>query len=158
MPTPLHYRRLDWLFIVAFATFAATSLLVDIPVVLGSTWMRHLVAHHYGPCDPLMVALPPFLRVAIGVSAFIWGPVYLYFIWGFVGGHNRIRPLALCYAGAVTLAMLMIFAEELWSPVSGWATPQRATFFSYNLCYLAIPLMLGWRMRSPYPFGGTEPG
>lgn len=158
MTTPLRERRLDWFFIVAFATFAATSLVVDTVVLLGPAGLREAMMAGYADCDPLMKVMPPFLRTAVGASAFVWGPLYLYFVWAFVRGHNRVRPLALFYSGALTLAMAMILSEELWSHVPGWASPNAAKFLALNAPYAVVPMMLGWRMRSPFPFGGTEPG
>jgi EXPERA (EXPanded EBP superfamily) len=158
MPVPLRDRRGDWFFIAVFAVFTCTSLVIDTMPLLGWTMVKDAIAVTYADCDPLFVALPPFLWVAATVSGFVWGPLYLYFIWGFVRGDNRIRLPAVFYSGALTLAMAMIFAEELWSPVPGWASPQPGKFLAYNLPYWVVPMLLGWRMRSPYPFGGDRPG
>jgi len=75
-----------------------------------------------------------------------------------VRGRAVIRVPALLYAGALTLAMLMIFAEELGSPVPGWASPRPRKFAAYNLPYLIVPMLTGLRMWRPYPFGGSSPG
>lgn len=158
MPTPLRERRLDWFFIVALSYFALTSLVVDIAILFGTPAMRHAVTAGYADCDPLMTVMPPFLRTAMGASALLWGPLYLYLVWGFVRGRNGIRPLAIFYAGGITLAMALVVSEELWSHVPGWASPNPSKFLALNAPYYAVPLMLAWRMRSPFPFGGTEPG
>ena len=157
-PIPLRARPRDWCFIVAFAAFTCTSFIIDTMPALGWTGVKNLIATTYADCDPLFILLPPFLRVAATVSGFVWGPLYLYFIWGFVRGRNQIRFAAIFYSGALSLAMLMIFAEELWSPVAGWASPLPVKFLAYNLPYWLVPVALGWRMRSPYPFGGNQPG
>ncbi len=158
MPTPLRERRLDWFFIVALSYFALTSLVIDVVILFGSPAMRHAFTASYADCDPLMSVMPPFLRTAMGASVFLWGPLYLYLVWGFVRGNNHIRPLALFYSGGITLAMALVVSEELWSRVPGWATPNAAKFLGNNAPYCVVPLMLAWRMRSPFPFGGTEPG
>ena len=158
MPTPLRDRPGDWFFVAVFVVFAATSVVIDTMPTFGWTAVKDAIALTYADCDPLFVLMPPFLRVAATVSGFVWGPLYLYFIWGFVRGRNGIRFAAIFYSGALTLAMAMIFAEELWSPVAGWASPQPAKFIAYNAPYLIVPILLGWRMRSPFPFGGDAPG
>jgi hypothetical protein len=156
---PLRARPWDWFFVVVFAAFAATSFLVDtMPLLGGGDVMRRALTGSYADCDPMFMHPPPFLFVAATTSGLVWGPLYLYFVHGFVRGRNRIRPFGLMYAGALTLAMLMIFAEELWSPVPGWASPRPGKFTAYNLPYLVVPILMGLRMRSPYPFGGDRPG
>jgi hypothetical protein len=50
--------------------------------------------------------------------------------------------------------MLMIIAEELWSPVPGWRTPRPGKFLALNLPYLVFPVLLAIRMWHPFPFGG----
>ena len=158
-PLPLSARPLDWFFVVVFAAFALTSFLVDTLPALGwSTFMHDALVASYADCDPMFMRPPPFLLVAATVSGFVWGPLYCWFVWGFVRGRAVIRVPALLYAGALTLAMLMIFAEELGSPVPGWASPRPWKFAAYNLPYLIVPMLTGLRMWRPYPFGGSSPG
>jgi hypothetical protein len=57
------------------------------------------------------------------------------------------------YSSALTVVMLMIFSEELFSQVPGWASPLPWKFTAYNLPYLLMPILLAFRMRSPNPFG-----
>ena len=158
-PLPLSARPRDWFFVVVFAAFALTSFLVDTLPALGwSTFMHDALVASYADCDPTFMRPPPFLLVAATVSGFVWGPLYCWFVWGFVRGRAVIRVPALLYAGALTLAMLMIFAEELGSPVPGWASPLPSKFAAYNLPYLIVPMLTGLRMWRPYPFGGSSPG
>lgn len=82
MPIPLRQRPFDWFFIVAFAVFAATSLFIDALPTLGWTGMADVIQAGYADCDPMFLILPPFLRVAMTVSGFVWGPLYVYFVWG----------------------------------------------------------------------------
>ena len=160
----LHERKWDWLFIIVFSFFAFTSFFVDMmgalhELFLGSEnpwFMKTLLMQTYADCDPLFVINPPFMRVALVFSALVWGPLYLYFIWGFIKGKNAIRIPALMYSSALTVVMLMIFSEELFSQVPGWASPLPWKFTAYNLPYLLMPLLLAFRMRSPNPFGDDE--
>jgi hypothetical protein len=158
-PLPLSARPRDWFFVVVFAAFALTSFLVDTLPALGwSTFMHDALVASYADCDPMFMRPPRFLLVAATVSGFVWGPLYCVFVWGFVRGRAVIRVPALLYAGALTLAMLMIFAEELGSAVPGWASPRPWKFAAYNLPYLGVPMLTGLRMWRPYPFGGPSPG
>lgn len=158
-PTPLAGRPRDWFFVVIFAVFALTSFSVDTLPALGwKTVVHGALVTTYADCDPMFMHPPPFLLVAATVSGFVWGPLYCVFVWGFARGRAAIRVPALLYSGALTLAMLMIFAEELYSPVPGWASPRPGKFAAYNLPYLVVPILTGVRMRRPYPFGGSDPG
>jgi hypothetical protein len=150
----LSERKGDWFFVLAFLLFALTSFVVDLPILLGLDAIQERLAGSYADADPLFVSPPPFLYVAMAVSALVWGPLYLYFVWGFLRGRNEIRVPALMYAAALTLAMVMIIAEELWSPIPEWRTPRPGKFLALNLPYLIVPLLLAVRMRHPFPFGG----
>ncbi|MEZ4405865.1 MAG: emopamil-binding family protein [Polyangiales bacterium] len=158
MSTPLRERPYDWIFVGVFGLLTPTTVVFDLLPLLGVGWARRAIEVGYAPCDPMFVAMPPFLRVGVVASAVLWWPLYLYFAWGFVKGRNAIRTAALLYAGALTMAMTMIFAEALFSAVPGWRTPAPATFIAANAAYLVLPLALAWRMRSPFPFGGDQPG
>lgn len=159
MPIPLRDRKLDWFFILVFSFFAFSSFLVDTTPALGKyPGMRELLLGSYADCDPMFIDPPPFLLVAATVSGFVWGPLYVVFVWAFVQGKNKIRIPALMYSSALTLAMLMIIAEELWSTVPGWRSPRPGKFLAYNLPYLIMPILIGLRMRKPQPFGAETAG
>ena len=160
-PRSIQNRKYDWFFVIGFSVFASTSFLVDMmgalhEWILGteSRWiLKQLLMDLYADCDPMFIINPPFLRAAVTVSAFVWGPLYVYLVWGFLKGKNAIRVPALMYSSALTLAMLMIFAEEFYSQVPGWASPHPLKFTAYNLPYLLMPVLLAIRMRKPDPFG-----
>src|SRR5262245_50483440 len=100
-PLPLAARPRDWFFVLVFAAFAFTSFLVDTLPALGwSTFMHDALVASYADCDPMFMRPPPFLLVAATVSGFVWGPLYCWFVWGFVRGRAVIRVPALLYAGA----------------------------------------------------------
>ena len=157
-------RQYDWFFVIIFATFACTSFLVDMMGALHeifisreNPWiLKRLLMETYADCDPMFILNPPFLRVAVTVSAFVWGPLYVFFVWGFLKGKNQIRIPGLMYSSALTLGMLMIFAEELFSSVPGWRSPLPWKFTAFNLPYLLVPILMGLRMRKPFPFGQEE--
>jgi hypothetical protein len=158
---PLGERKLDYFFVVIFFLFACSSFLVDMMGALhelflhdeGEWIMKRLLLDTYADCDPLFIIEPPFLRMAVTISAFVWGPLYVFFVWGFVKGKAVIRIPALMYSSALTCIMLMIFSEELFSQVPGWASPLPWKFAAYNLPYLLVPILVGIRMARPDPFG-----
>ena len=92
---PLSERKGDWFFILAFVFFALTSFAVDLPILLGIEEVRDRLTATYADADPMFLAPPPFLFVAMAVSAVVWGPLSLYFAWGFLRGRNEIRVPAL---------------------------------------------------------------
>ena len=161
---PLRDRKLDWFFILMFSVFALTSFVVDTFTILhelisggeGEWFVTRILMETYADCDPLFVQNPPFLQVAVGISAFVWGPLYVFLVWGFVRGRNVIRIPALMYSSTLTAIMLMIFAEELYSTVPGWATQMPGKFLQYNLPYLIVPILVGIRMARPHPFGRED--
>lgn len=164
--TPIHTRPLDWLFVVVCSTFACTSLLFDvIPTLAGlifgdpKIWpLAPAGLELYAAIDPLLVADPVFFRVAVAWSGFVWGPVYVYMAWAFHRGDPRVRIVGLMYAAGMSVAMSMIFAEELLSSVPAWRTPEPLRFAAYNLAYLLFPVAVFARLRKPLPFGPPPVG
>lgn len=159
--TPLRERKYDWIFVIIFIFFAWSSFFIDMmgalhEWILGgdSQWFfKRLLFETYADADPLFVINPMFMRVALIFSAFVWGPLYVFFVVSFIRGDNRMRIPALMYSSALTVVMLMIFATEFFSIVPGWRSPKPIKFSAFNLPYLAVPIALAVRMRRPFPFG-----
>ncbi len=159
--TPMSARPWDWLFIVVSVTFASTSFLFDAMTLIVAwvtgdplAWpLSPAGIPDYASIDPLLFANPAFLHVAVMVSGFVWGPLYVLLARGFYRRDNAIRVPGLMYGAALTLAMSMVFAEELFSNVAGWRTPNVPLYLLYNLAYFLFPLAVMWRLRRPFPFG-----
>lgn len=171
-PLTLRERKLDWFFLVAFSLFICTSIVTDSVNGLNGQLdpnsgygIERWVYHSYAKfADPLLIANPPQVRVSAFISAFIWLPMYVFFILGFYKGWNIIRVPGLVYGGALTHGMITYMAEGMFGNVAtqGWRTlpqcqePDTLYYFFVNLPYLVLPALMIWRMWKPYPFGKPE--
>ena len=160
-PRSLRERPVDLFFVAVCLLFASTSFFVDAATLLA-TWvtgnphawpLAPVNIALYAAADPLLVEEPVFLRVAMALSGFVWGPLYLYMAWGFYTARHAIRAPSLAYGAALTGIMLLIVAEELFSEVDGWRSPNPALFLAFNLPYFLFPLAVMVRMWRPFPFG-----
>lgn len=166
MPRPFSERRLDWLFFAICCTFAITSLFFDMVSVFHPTldanswyppeaWLLAL----YADCDPMFADPPAFLRVAMFYSALVYGPLYVWFAWGFYTGNRIIRIPVLMFATAITVATTMIMAEVLFSTNPDWVSPKPAKYLSFTIPYVLMPLLMAARMARPDPFTtASRPG
>lgn len=169
---PISERRGDWLFVVAFTFFSITSIVTDaVNGVNGSldpaspyVVERFIYDTYARLADPLLILNPPQVRVSAGISAFVWLPLYLFFIAAFVKGWNSVRPLGLVYGGALTHGMITYMAQGIFGfmATEGWADPALCAgctepntlfYLAANLPYLLIPALMIWRMWRPNPFG-----
>lgn len=176
-PTPtgtqrLADRKLDWLFVVAFGFFILTSIVTDSVNGLNGTLdpdspylvERFIYDTYARVADPLLILNPPQVRWSAFISAFIWLPLYVYFLLGFIKGWNHIRVPGLVYGGALTHGMITYMAEGTlgFMATEGWADPalcagctepQTWFYLLANTPYLLIPLLMIIRMWKPNPFG-----
>ncbi len=169
---PISERRADWFFVVAFTLFSITSIVTDsVNGVSGSldpaspyAIERFIYDTYARLADPLLILNPPQVRVSAGISAFLWLPLYLFFIAAFVKGWNSVRPLGLVYGGALTHGMITYMSEGIFGfmATEGWADPAICAgcvepntwyYLAANLPYLLIPALMIWRMWKPNPFG-----
>ena len=169
---PLSERKADWFFVVAFSFFSITSIVTDAVNGLNgsldpdSSYIveRFIYDTYASVADPLLVLNPPQVRWSAFISAFVWLPLYIYFILGFVRGWNSIRVPGLVYGGALTHGMITYMAEGLFGfmATEGWADPalcpgctepQTWLYLLANSPYLLVPLLMIVRMWKPHPFG-----
>ncbi len=144
-------RRIDAFFVVTFASFAATSFLFDRTAALdivgpdsADPFARAL--YWYGVrYDPLVVANPLFLRVMSAISAFVFGPFYVWLVRGFLRRDERIRTPAVVYGWVMLYSMVVHVAVELWGELP---PPNLPVFFGVYAMYVVAPALLLWRMRS----------
>lgn len=147
-------RPKDRWFIVGFWVFACTSLFVDRLAALdvdfcaeqrlwGSLcWYGHNL-------DPLFLANPQWLRVMSGISAWVFGPMYLLFAWAFWRGVDAVRLPAIAWA----IAMIYSMVVHLWMELFGdHPPPHPGLLLAIYLPYLVLPFVVLWRLRSPKPF------
>jgi hypothetical protein len=168
---PLSERKLDWVFVVAFSFFIVTSIITDSVNGLNSSLdpnspyvvERFIYENYARLADPLLILNPPQVRWSAFISAFVWLPLYFYFLLGFIKGWNHIRVPGLVYGGALTHGMITYIAEGTlgFMATQGWADPalcagcvepQTWRYLMANLPYLIIPALMIVRMWKPKPF------
>ena len=151
----------DWFFVVAFSFFAFSSFFSDIYCALrvhltpDSTnfWVR--ASYWYAAdTDPLLLALPTFLWIQTVISAFCFGPFYLVLVYALVRGCDWIRMPAVIYVSAMVYGMFIVLGVEYLGDLP---PTYNFKFLAFNLPYLFIPLLLGWRMRRAQPFSVEMP-
>ena len=159
--SPIHTRPWDWGFVIVASLFACTSLLFDTLPTLAELIFDDPRVYPLAPAgldtyvsvDPLLVADPAFLRAAVAWSGFVWLPIYVYMAWAFYRGERSVRLPGLMYATGMCVAMSMVLAEVFFSSNPAWRTPEPLLFAAYNLPYPIFALLVGWRLRQPFPFG-----
>jgi EXPERA (EXPanded EBP superfamily) len=156
---PLSARKFDYFFVVMFSLFFITSMISDMmPTVYGSLEANSgnmLMQANYDyaiGCDPLFLHPPVWMRMIIGLSAFVYGPFYLVLVYAFVKGINRIQVPAIIYGTAISvLTGVVVFGVEFWGEPE-WRCQNPAKFLPLNLPYVLIPVLLIIRMRKENPF------
>jgi hypothetical protein len=153
---PFRERRGDWAFVAVFAFFTWSSFFadtvnaLDVRIAADSPNPLARAAWWYASdTDPLLIENPLSLRIQTAISAFVFGPFYVVLIYAFVRGRDWIRLPALLYVSAMTYGMVVFLSTEYFS-----ATPptNQPKFLAFNVPYLVVPLLLGWRMRRECPF------
>lgn len=153
--TPRRTRLLDALLIATFASFALTSFLFDRTAALdivgpdSSDPFARAVWWYGNKYDPLVAANPLFLQVMSGLSAFVFGPFYLYLCHGLWKRSPSVRVPAIAYAWTMLYSMVVHTAVELWGDLP---PPNLLVFVGVYAIYGIAPALLLWRMREPDPF------
>jgi hypothetical protein len=155
----LRERPYDIAFALFFAAFTVTSIISDMlptlgvdisrpssnPIVNSNYWYAH-------DTDPLFMHPPTWMRIATGLSAFVYMPFYILLVIALVRAWNWIQLPSVIYATMIiTLTGIVIFGVELWGEPE-WVTPRPGKFLAFNLPYVIVPLLLLIRMRKPDPF------
>lgn len=174
---PLRERKLDWFFVVAFSFFILTSIITDSVNGLNGSLdpespyvVERFIYENYAKiADPLLILNPPQVRWSAFISAFVWLPLYFYFLFGFIKGWDHIRIPGLVYGGALAHGMITYIAEGTlgFMATEGWADPalcagcvepQTWRYLLANLPYLIVPLLMIVRMWKPNPFSKRTEG
>ena len=169
---PIRERKGDWFFVVAFGFFIVTSIVTDSVNGLNGALdpdspyvvERFIYDTYARVADPLLILNPPQVRWSAFISAFVWLPLYVVFVFGFIRGWNRIRVPGLVYGGALAHGMITYMAEGTlgFMATEGWADPalcagctepQTWFYLLANSPYLIVPLAMIVRMWKPEPFG-----
>ncbi|MFO0635189.1 MAG: emopamil-binding family protein [Nannocystaceae bacterium] len=150
-PAPPRRSAVDAALLLTLLAFAATSLLFDRAAALD--WVGPDTADPFGRAlyhyamrfDPLVADNPLFLRVMSGISAFVFGPFYLWAAHALRRGDPRLHGAALVYMVAMEYSMLVHIAVELWGELP---PPDLLVFALVYAPYCILPVAL-WRRTRP---------
>ena len=152
MSTPRSRHTLDTFFIITFVAFAVTSFLFDRTGALDtigpdSSDPFARAIYWYGVrWDPLIVANPLFLQVMSGISAFVFGPLYLILAWGLYHRRPWFRTPAVVWAWLMLYSMVVHVAVELWGD---HPPPDLLVFVAVYAFYVVAPVLLLLHLREP---------
>ncbi len=158
----LKKRPLDLILVSFYAFFIFSSFFfdslngLDLPIAADAPYfLCRLTYEVYAKgTDPLLIANPPFVQYATFVSAFVWGPLYILFIYGILKKKAWIRVPALMYSGALMYSMIFYIGLEFHNPLNPeWEVENGFKFLAFNGPYLLIPMLTAYRFRRPNPFG-----
>lgn len=158
-PIPLRARPVDRWLIAGFLLFASTSWFVDRLAALdvdfcGEQRMWGALCWYGRNLDPLFLANPQWLRVMSGISAWVFGPLYLALAWAFWRGVDAVRGPAVAWA----VAILYSVTVHLWMEVFGdQPAPRLGILLMVYLPYVLLPVSVLWRLRTATPFTRTAP-
>ncbi len=153
-PIPLRERPLDRWLIAGFLLFAATSLFVDRLAALdvdfcGERSLWGSLCWYGRTLDPLFLANPQWLRVMSGISAYVFGPLYLVLAWAFWRGLDAVRGPAIAWAVAIVYSLVVHLWMELFGELPA---PRPGLMLLVYLPYLVLPIAVLIRLRGPRPF------
>lgn len=151
-PIPLAGRPRDRVFILCFLIFACTSFFVDRLSALDVDFcgeQRSALCWYGRTIDPLFLANPQWLRVMSGISAWVFGPLYLLLAWAFWRGVESARGPAIGWA----IAILYSLCLHLWMEFFGdHPSPHPILLMAVYLPYVIVPIAVLVRMRDDRPF------
>ncbi len=150
---------IDALLAITLVAFALTSFGFDRAAALDlvaadspdpfGRWL-----HWYGiRFDPLVAANPLFLRVMSGVSAFVFGPFYLWAARALWRGDPRLARPAEIYLALMIYSMVVHVAVELWGELPA---PDRVVLALVYAPYLVVPFALVRRARALHSAKGRS--
>ncbi len=159
MNLPLRDRKIDIFFAFVFVMFAVTSGISDLVPTLGIEMApdspNPLARANYWyaiDADPLFMHPPVWMRFVTGLSTFVYGPFYLVLAYALIKGKNWIQLPAVIYATMIsTITGIIVFGVEFFGEPQ-WQTQNAVKFLSFNIPYVALPILLLIRMRKPMPF------
>jgi hypothetical protein len=154
---PLRKRPFDAFLVFFFCVFAISSLVYEQFVIFGvdlsTTWdifgrSWYWYARSF---DPVFLDPPLWLRIMCTIDGYVFGPLYLVFIFAFVKGRDWVRIPALLYGAAIVYSTLVYFGWEFLDEANR-SQANLVAVFVVNIPYTVVPLLLMWRMRLPEPF------
>jgi hypothetical protein len=155
---PLRERRFDAVLAVVFLTLALSAAPTDVVVMLGvpivadsPNPVARAVWWYAHDCDPLILTPPFWMRIAVGMSVFLYIPFYVVLSYCLVRGRSWIRlPAAMCSTLIVGVTSIVLGVELFGEPV--WRTNDPVKLLLVNAPFVLMPLVVLARMRRPSPF------
>lgn len=93
------------------------------------------------------------MRLATGLSAFLYGPFYLVLVHALLRARDWIQLPAVIYATMIAaITGILVFGVEFFGEPQ-WRCQNVPKLLAYNTPYVVVPLLLLIRMRTPRPFG-----
>lgn len=130
--------------------FAATSLLfdraaaLDLVAVDSPDPFGRMLWWFGTTYDPLVAQNPWFLRVMSAISAFVYGPFYLWAALALWRRNASLRTPALIYASTILYSMIVHVAVEVWGDLP---PPSLLIFGLVYAPYCVLPVALVMRCR-----------
>ena len=154
----LSSRKGDILYVVIFTFFMLTSFITDslnginreLLPDSGRIVEEFIYNFYAAEADPALIVNQPTVRISAGISAFLWGPLYVFFIVCFVKGWNILKNWGFLYGAALTSSMILYMAEGLFG---AHASPEPVRYLVTNGAYFLVPLSMIFRMWKKEPFG-----
>jgi hypothetical protein len=136
-------RVLDRVLILLFLSFAITSFVfdpytaIDVDLASSSHPPAKLIFWFATHVDPLILHPPLYLRVMVGISVLVLGPLYLVLIYALWFDRSWITWPALIYASIKLYSMVVYIAVALE------AGPRDVVmFWATYLPYVIAPVLL----------------
>ncbi len=164
---PLRKRPLDiaivayFLFNILFITYFFDLEQIVIPDVSHFSypvWPPPFLvnlSHWWGRTfDPLLLARPVWWRATIWIDVVLFGPFYLFGIYGFTKGKRWIRMPSVIYSTVMITNVTIILSEEIWGP---HASPAILAVIGANASWVVFPILIIIRMwRDGEPFAKSK--
>lgn len=151
MPLPLRRRPLDVALIAFFSVSIVYGFVFSLPEAIGvpvapdSPWPPLRALHGWAvEHEPGHLAPNPTLVASLLFDGFVQSPFLVVLVPALVRGIERIRPLALLYAGLAVANMYFYFFD---TALGAHPPPHPAVYWPMNLPWLIAPMVLAWRMR-----------
>lgn len=157
----LRRRPVDLVLVACFCSFALTSFIfdpytaLDVDLASSTSIPGRLNYWFASSVDPLLLDPPLFVRIMVGLSVVLLGPMYLVIAYGIWRQRDWVRVPSLAYAAVKLYSMVVYLGVALFGDTS---PRDHFLFWAVYLPYLIAPLVLAARMIRPDPFssGGTE--
>lgn len=153
-PIPLAQRPRDRYLMLCFVAFACTSFMVDRLAALdvdvcGEQSLGGSLCWYGRNLDPLFLANPQWLRVLSGISAWVFGPLYVLFAWAVWRGLDSVVPIARAWAVAMLYSMVVHLYMEYFGD---YPPPRPWLLLGVYLPYAVLPVLVLVRLRDDRPF------